>query len=113
MSKDLKVLLQHILESVENLGSYLTDVDEERFLQDIEKQDSVERRLQIIGEAIIQLPKEFKDKHSEIEWSKVAGLRNRLVHKYFDIDHLLIWNIINNSLPSFKSSIQKLIEIQK
>lgn len=113
MTKDPKILLQHILESVENLQSYVAGVSEEQFLKDIEKQDAVEHRLQIIGQAIIQLPQEFKDAHPAIEWAKVAGLRNRLVHEYLDIDHLLIWNIINKSLPEFKQSIQELLLDQK
>src|ERR1700687_1163956 len=102
MSKDPKTLLQHILESVEKLESYLVDIDEERFLYDFEKQDAAEHRLQIIGEAIVQLPQEYKSEHPSIEWDKIAGLRNRLVHEYYDIDHLLIWNIIKNALPEFK-----------
>lgn len=113
MSKDPKILLQHILESVEILQSYLADIGEDQFLKDFEKQDAVERRLQIIGQAIIQLPQEFKDQHTAIEWARIAGLRNRLVHEYLDIDHLLIWNIINKSLPKFKESIQQLIEDKK
>ena len=74
----------------------------------MEKQDSAERRLQIIGEAVVQLPQEFKDSHPEIEWGKIAGLRNRLVHEYFDIDHLLTWNILSQSVPVFKKAIRKL-----
>lgn len=113
MSKDPKILLQYILESVEILQSYLADISEEQFLKNFEKQDAAERRLQIIGQAIIQLPQEFKDQHPAIEWGKVAGLRNRLVHEYLDIDHLLIWNIINKLLPEFKQSIQELIQTEK
>lgn len=112
MSKDPRILLQHILESVTILQSYLADIDEEKFLHDFEKQDAAERRLQIIGEAIVQLPQDFKDHHPDTDWAKVAGLRNRLVHEYFDIDHLLIWNIISKSLPEFKKEIQDLLTNQ-
>ena len=93
MSKDPKILLQHILESIVALREYLTGVDEAEYLSNMEKQDAAERRLQIIGEAIVQLPWEFKDQYPDIPWNKVAGLRNRLVHEYFDIDHKLVWNI--------------------
>lgn len=113
MSKGPKILLQHILESIETLESYLVGVRHEQFLSDPEKQDSAERRLQIIGEAIVQLPQEFKDAHPEIAWAKIAGLRNRLVHEYFDVDHGLIWEIFVSALPEFKSQILGILVEQK
>lgn len=109
MTKDPKILLKHILESIERVKQYLVDADREKFLNTPELQDASERRLQIIGEAIVQLPDEFKENHPEIEWAKIAGLRNRIVHEYFDIDHLLVWNILKNSLPEFKESIERLL----
>ncbi len=110
MSKDADILLRHILESIEALEAYLANIDKEEYLSNMEKQDSAERRLQIIGEAVIQLSQEFKDQHPAIEWEKIAGLRNRLVHEYFDIDHLIIWNTITQSLPIFKKAIQQLLK---
>jgi uncharacterized protein with HEPN domain len=74
----------------------------------MEKQDAAERRLQIIGEAIVQLPWEFKDQYPDIPWEKVAGLRNRLVHEYFDIDHKLVWNILEKSVSEFKKANREL-----
>ncbi len=84
-------------------------VSETEYLANMEKQDSVERRLQVVGEAIIQLPSEFKNAHPDIPWMKIAGLRNRLVHEYFDIDHTLVWGILTKSLPIFKKQIQALL----
>ncbi len=110
MSKDPKILLQHILESVDALREYVAGMSEEEFLSNMEKQDSAERRLQIVGEAIVQLPHEFKDKYPGIPWAKVAGLRNRLVHEYFDVDHKLVWNTIEKSMPEFKKQIETLLE---
>ncbi len=110
MSKDPIILLKFILESIESLERYMTGVSEESYVSDMEKQDATEHRLQVIGQAIIQLPQEFKDLHPEIEWHKIAGLRNRIVHDYLDIDHDLVWHIINESVPEFKKEIQKLIQ---
>lgn len=110
MSKDPKIVLEHILESVDALQKYVAGLTEAEFLSNMEKQDSAERRLQIVGEAIIQLPHEFKDRYPDIPWAKVAGLRNRLVHEYFDIDHKLVWNTIEQSVPVFKRQIEALLE---
>jgi len=103
MNKDPQILLQHILESIQALQEYLIGVDEAEYLSNMEKQDAAERRLQIIGEAIVQLPWEFKEEYPDIPWEKVAGLRNRLVHEYFDIDHKLVWNILEKSYPNLKN----------
>lgn len=110
MSKDPNILLRHILESVMALQKYLVGVDEAEYLSNMEKQDSAERRLQVIGEAIVQLPAEFKDGHPAIPWAKIAGLRNRLVHEYFDIDHKLVWNILEKSLPEFGKQIEEVLK---
>ncbi len=110
MSKDPNLLLQHILESIGALQAYLDGVSETEYLSNAEKQDSTERRLQIVGEAIVQLPWEFKEKYPDIPWAKIAGLRNRLVHEYFEIDHKLVWNILEKSLPEFKKQIEALLK---
>jgi uncharacterized protein with HEPN domain len=110
MSKDPQILLKHILESIAQVQSYLANMDEEDYMANVEKQDAAERRLQVIGQSIVSLPQEFKDAHQEIEWAKIAGLRNRLVHEYLEIDHELIWNIIAQSLPEFQKAIENLLQ---
>ncbi len=108
--KDPKILIQHVLESIEALQGYLLGIDELGYLSNMEKQDAAERRLQVIGEAIVQLPWEFKQDHPDIPWARIAGLRNRLVHEYFDIDHKLVWNLLSKSLPEFKKQIEALLK---
>jgi uncharacterized protein with HEPN domain len=110
MSKDPIILLRFVLESIENLERYMEGISEESYVSDMEKQDAAEHRLQVIGQAIIQLPQELKDQHPEIEWHKIAGLRNRIVHDYLDIDHDLVWHIIDKSVLEFKKAIQQLIK---
>ena len=70
--------------------------------------DAVVRNLEIIGEAANRLPKEFTDKHPEIEWRKVIGLRHRIVHDYFGVDLDIIWAITRQDLPDFISKITTL-----
>jgi uncharacterized protein with HEPN domain len=110
MSKDWNILLRHILESIGAIQEYLAGMGEAEYLSNMEKQDSAERRLQVIGEAVVQLPGELKEAHPEIPWAKIAGLRNRLVHEYFDIDHKLVWNIFEVALLAFKKQIEGLLE---
>lgn len=113
MKKDPKVFLKHILESIVSIEEYMGDLTEEDFLEDQQLQDAIVRRLEIIGEASNYIPKEFQLKHPEVPWSKIIGMRNTLIHGYFGIDLILVWNTAQQNLPELKVSIQKLLKEQK
>ena len=66
------------------------------------------RNLEIIGEAARRLPKDFTNQHSEIEWVKIVGLRNRIVHEYFGVDLQIIWQILKKDIPAFKTSLMNI-----
>ena len=63
------------------------------------------RNLEIIGEAANRLPEDFINKRPEIEWAKIIGFRNRIVHEYFGVDLKIIWQIIQKDLPPFRASL--------
>lgn len=72
--------------------------------------DAVVRNLEIIGEACRAIPSEIREEHPEIEWRKIIGLRNILIHQYFGIDTELIWDLIQNKLPELKEKMERLAE---
>jgi uncharacterized protein with HEPN domain len=81
MKKEPMIFLTHILESINLIEIYLRGVTEEYFYESIEKQDLVVRRLEIIGEAAKNLPDEFRKKHSDIPWKRMAGIRDIIIHQ--------------------------------
>ncbi len=109
MSKDPKIFLKHILESIEHIESYIKDLSEEDFMNSDEKQDSVIRRLEILGEAVRNLPEEFREEHSEIDWTRAMATRNILVHHYFGIDLKIVWDTVTQNLPEFKKQVESLL----
>ena len=113
MIKDTIVFLKHILESINLIEKYTESITEEQFLQSVEKQDLVTRRLEIIGEAIRNLPEEFRMEHKDIEWNKAMATRNILIHHYFGINFKTVWDTVTISIPEFKKQIQKLLEDSK
>jgi len=113
MSKESLVFLQHILESIDTIEEYTKDLSEGAFLESREKQDAVIRRLEIIGEAVKNLPEDFKKEHSDVVWNKAMGTRNILIHHYFGIDLEIVWDTVVRSLPDFKQQIKNLIEKEK
>lgn len=108
-SKDPKTWLGDIVESVDLILFYLEGVTEDEFFNSTEKQDSVIRRLGIIGEAVKNLSEEFKNKHSDIAWEKAAGMRNILVHEYFEVDYEIVWDTLTAVLPQFKQQVQEIL----
>ena len=72
--------------------------------------DATVRNFEIIGEAVKRIPESIKKEHSDIEWKKIAGLRDILIHEYFGVDPEVVWDIIKNKLPEFKLKISKILE---
>ena len=110
MSKrDSKLLLEDILEASNKIFSYLFDFSFEDFTNDSKTIDAVIRNFEIIGEAANRLSNEFKELHNNIEWYKIIGLRNRIVHEYMGVDTSIIWNISKDFLPPFHNDINLLL----
>ena len=78
------------------------------FSNDQKSIDAVVRNLEIIGEAANRLPDDFKERHSEIEWYKVVGLRNRIIHEYFGVDLQIIWQIVHADLPELRQALSRI-----
>lgn len=80
----------------------------EEFLKDSKTIDAVIRNFEIIGEAANRLPDEFKEEYPSIDWHKIRGFRNRIVHDYMGIDFGIVWDIRNGYLPSLIESLKKI-----
>lgn len=110
MTKEPGIFLRHILESIELIEKRVKNVTYEEFVANIDLQDMVIRRLEIIGEAVRKLPKEFRETHSYIDWQNPAGMRSALIHGYFEVDLAVVWDTVSNDLPPFKEQVKKLLE---
>jgi len=92
MSKrESKLLIEDIIDSGNKILDYTRNLSFENFLNDDKTIDAVIRNFEIIGEAANHLPDDFKDKHPDIDWNRIRGLRNRIVHNYFGIDYAIVW----------------------
>jgi uncharacterized protein with HEPN domain len=110
MTKDPAIFMQHIIDSIELIERRTKDVTYKEFESNIDLQDMVVRRLEIIGEAVKNLPVEFRQIHTDIIWQNPLNMRNFLIHAYFEIDTAVVWDTISQDLPAFKMQIQKLLK---
>lgn len=105
MARDYKAYINDILEAIDRIESYTTNLTFDDFSESRLYQDAVVRNLEIIGEAVKRLPKELIEKYPGMEWKKIAGLRDILIHAYFGIDIEIVWDVVENKIPELKDQI--------
>lgn len=102
------LLVEDIWEALQKIERYLAHHGRDDFLRDEKTVDAVVRNLEIIGEASNRLPHDFKRANADVEWRRIVGLRNRIVHHYFGLDLEIIWAILQRDLPQFRSAIERI-----
>ena len=108
MKRNINLFIEDIIISIKNIENFTANITENQFEDDVMKQDAVIRRLEIIGEAAKKIPQNFRDQYPDIEWRKIAGLRDVLIHGYFGIDIEKIWQIVKKDIPKLKILILKI-----
>jgi uncharacterized protein with HEPN domain len=101
--------LGHIFDAICRIESYVSEVDKPAFLANDMMQDAVVRQLEIIGEAARNISDDLTEKYPKIPWFEMRAIRNKIVHDYLEINTEIIWDTINNDLPSLKPLIENLL----
>lgn len=102
--------LKDILAAIDSIERFIEGMDLGDFQADDKTTSAVIRKLEIIGEAVKQLPEEVRQKNPQVPWKEMAGMRDKLIHFYFGVDYILVWRAINESLPHVKQEIQKILQ---
>jgi len=110
MTRDMRLYIQDILESIEAIEGYIQPITEEQFYGNRQVQDAVLRRLEIIGEAVKNVDEDFRSRYPEIPWKRIAGLRDVLIHEYFGVSLKRVWRVIKIDLVDMKSRISRIWE---
>jgi uncharacterized protein with HEPN domain len=110
MKRDDTVYLLHILDAIDLIEEYTKGMSENEFFSNSMAHDAVIRQMEIIGEAAKNVSDEFQDKHRTLPWLKMIGIRNKIIHEYFNVNYAIVWDTVKDDLPSLKKSIKKIIK---
>lgn len=115
MSKrDIGLFINDLIEAIEKIETYTSRMTSEEFAKDDRTKDAVVRNMEIIGEAVKNIPDSVKEKYSHVNWKAVSGMRDKLIHEYFGVSFPIVWETIKNDFPGFKTEIKKILtEIEK
>ena len=108
--KDYGDYLNDILNSICEIEEFVKGMTFHKFVHDRKTVNAVIRSIEVMGEAAKNIPESFRKKHPNIPWKKMAGMRDKLIHEYFGVDLEIVWQMIENNLPSLKSSFIKICQ---
>src|SRR3989338_3764590 len=106
MKKEPVIFIEHILDSIERIESYTKSLTKEKLTKNVKIQDAIIRRIEVIGEAAKNLPRDFRNKYPAIEWSDIIRTRDKITHHYFGVDLDIVWDIVKKNLPDLKEKIK-------
>jgi uncharacterized protein with HEPN domain len=110
MKRKLSLFISDIVENVELILHSTEKVSKEKFNASRDLIDATVRRLEIIGEAVKNIPGPFREKYPRIPWRDIAGFRDAIVHGYFKVDLNIVWRVIKEDLPELIQKIRKVKE---
>jgi uncharacterized protein with HEPN domain len=102
--------LRHILDEISYIEDAICDIEEADFLADETLKRSFVRSIEIIGEAAKKVSADFKDKHRSVDWKRIAGMRDKLIHDYFGVDYHIVWDVAKNKLPELRQKIEEIMK---
>jgi len=110
MKRDLILFVEDIRENIRDIENFSKGLNKSKFKNSKLKQNAITRSLEIIGEAVKNIPESFRNKYPKVPWKKIASFRDVIAHAYFGININRIWDIISYDLPILKKQIDRILE---
>ena len=113
MTREYSDYLKDIVNAMMKAETFIENMTYEEFVQDDKTVYAVIRAIEIIGEAVKQVPDSMREKHSEIPWKSMAGMRDKLIHHYFGVNLKLVWNTVKQEIPEVMPVLQNTLQEYK
>ena len=107
--RDYRDYVQDILDSINEIESFIEEMTFEEFEKDKKTINAVTRSVEVAGEATKKIPKNIRDKYPVIPWKKMSGMRDKLIHEYFGIDIEILWKVAKDEIPPLKTTIKSIL----
>ena len=108
MKREYNLFLEDITKSCEYIQEFVKGIDFDQFLNDEKTSSAVIQKFGIIGEVVKNIPEFIKQRYPDIAWKDMAGMRDRLIHGYFGVDYVLVWDTIESDIPEIITSISQI-----
>ena len=109
MQREPRVFLEDILVAAVKVEKYTKGLTFDEFIDNDLISDAVIKNILVIGEATKNIPDEIRQKSSGIEWRKMAGMRDMMIHGYFSINYKIVWDVVQNKIPTLKKQVEQLL----
>ncbi|MFN8945516.1 MAG: DUF86 domain-containing protein, partial [Pseudobdellovibrionaceae bacterium] len=108
MKKRDDVFIAEMLQRIRAVKDHLNKVTQDKFMKSELHKSAVVRELEVLGEAAKQVSENIKKNYSELPWNQMIGMRNRLIHEYFDVDDSIVWEVAKIHLPGLEKDLEKI-----
>lgn len=108
--RNYRLFVKDIWDSINKIEQFVEGLSFEDFIKDDKTVSAVIRKIEIVGEAAKNIPKSMKQKYPQLNWKGMAGMRNKLIHEYFGVDHEILWKVIKEDIPGIRPSIKQILE---
>ena len=110
MKREYCDYIQDVIDSIDKTQKFTEGLTYDAFREDSKTVFAVIRALEIIGEAVKNIPESLRSKYSDIPWKEMAGMRDKLIHEYFGVKYEIVWDTIKIEIPELKSKFEKIFE---
>lgn len=110
MRRDYNLFVRDILDAINHIEKFVGSMNYEEFIRDDKTSTAVVKKIEIIGEAIKNIPKDIRASYSNIPWRDIIGMRNKIAHDYFGIDYEIVWKVIKEKLPALKVQVAQMLK---
>jgi len=110
MQREPRVFLEDILSASVKVKKFTKGFSYDDFIDNDLIADAVIKNILVIGEATINIPVEIRNMNPQVEWRKMAGMRDMMIHGYFSINYRIVWDVVQNKIPILRQQVEELLK---